>query len=212
MPFAQRPNGLYLPEDVYARVVNAGPTPQIGTPLLDGDVNAKRFLKAGVAIDNNAAYTNIAYLDRTPQTFTGVQHFTGMLQRYDYRSAVQSTTTGAQPKVVFDTIVDNDGSIVYDGAGGYTVPVAGRYSISAVASWAANATGIRQVAISAGGNYVTWERGSASSAGNTGLSCSATVKLAANAVIFVDVVQTSGGNLDVGGVLRLTSVTITKVS
>lgn len=60
--------------NIYARLINCGLLPPVGVVLADGTINAQLYLKNGVALDNNAAYPNIAYINRantftaTPQT------------------------------------------------------------------------------------------------------------------------------------------------
>lgn len=94
----------------------------------------------------------------------------------------------------------------------FNIQTAGKYRISTVSDWTANVTGQRVTKIMVNGtgnaNVVASFIGNASSAFDTCYPVAYTVQLAAGAVVYIDVFQTSGGALTLGTSFGGTSANI----
>jgi hypothetical protein len=115
------------------------------------------------------------------------------------KAALQSITNSTVTTIAWDVVNHNSGAFV-NTAGVITVPNAGIYAVVMQGAWAANATGIRSLIISASatpyGNAL-WENDSpATAAGSMNQTLSVLVPLAAGATISAQVFQTSGGALN----------------
>lgn len=84
--------------------------------------------------------------------------------------------------------------------GTVTVPVTGRYQVTAGGAWAANASGIRRVQITKNGtSFILATDGRPSvSTTDLGQSASRTVSLTAGETVLMRIYQTSGGTLEFG--------------
>ena len=87
-----------------------------------------------------------------------------------------------------------------EAAGTVTVPVTGRYQLTAGGAWAANASGFRRVQITKNGTSFILATDGRPSVGaiDLGQSASRTVTLVAGESVLMRIYQTSGGTLDFG--------------
>lgn len=94
----------------------------------------------------------------------------------------------------------------------FTVQTAGKYRISVVTDWTANATGMRSTKVlvngTANSNAVASFVGSASNTFDTCYTVEYTVQLAVGAVIYFDTFQNSGGAVTVGTAFGGTSAVV----
>lgn len=87
-----------------------------------------------------------------------------------------------------------------ESGGSITVPVSGRYQVTAGGAWLANATGVRRIQITKNGTSFVLATDTRPSIAGTdlGQSASRTVSLAAGESVLMRIYQTSGGTLDFG--------------
>lgn len=115
-----------------------------------------------------------------------------------YDNAAQTLTTGVAAVVSCEG-EDTDAKGLHNPAvnpSRITVATAGRYEVKAQCAFVANATGYRQVAILKNGAAVASVRVPAVSGVSTTLQAVGSVLCAVNDYIEMQVLQTSGGNLD----------------
>lgn len=131
-------------------------------------------------------------------------------------SANQSITTATNTKLNWDTeLFDTD--TFHDNVTNntrLTVPVSGKYRIDVNVKWAGNATGSRTVRIqySNGGVNVMDLENSPGNASNYSQAGSAVINMSSSEYVEIEVVQSSGGNLNVlGGAEGSTSVSMTYI-
>ena len=126
-------------------------------------------------------------------------------------ATVQSASRRRRETTNFD-VPDNTGTIVpmngvdYDYKAGNwslsssseeTIVTPGIYRITAGVVWGINSTGIRRLAIRAGGTVVAVSRANATASGTDEQNITVDVALVLNDTVEVDVTQTSGGTLAV---------------
>lgn len=118
-------------------------------------------------------------------------------------STNQAITNNLTTKVAYDiTAYDSyaarsEGAMVNLTNDEITIRKAGLYSVTALASFAANATGIRRLQIAKNGATITpFQQPTVSSGGSTSMIVHELLVLAVNDIISVNCFQTSGGNLD----------------
>lgn len=126
------------------------------------------------------------------------------------RSAVQSIATATPTLISFDTEEFNSGSDLTWVIGTptrVTVVTAGVYDIKAQATFAANATGTRDIELLKGGGSTSppsRNSGVATASLTTGCMVSRTMDLAVGDYIGAYAWQNSGGNLNVTGSIQMT--------
>lgn len=116
-----------------------------------------------------------------------------------YRSTSQTLTTGAPAAISFDTErYDLGGFWVVGSPTRLTVPVTGRYLITACAAFASNATGVRNIDLRIGGATVIGSQLQVAASGIITIVSVATVyEIAASDYVEMICFQNSLGNLNV---------------
>lgn len=115
-----------------------------------------------------------------------------------YAGAAQTLTTGVAAVVAFNS-EETDAKALHSTAvntSRVTAAVAGRYEVKGQCAFVSNATGYRQVALLKNGAAFASVRVPTVSGASTNLQVVGSVALAATDYVELQVLQTSGGNLD----------------
>lgn len=166
------------------------------TTIVDGDIVGNDL----ILHPRNAADINAGNV-RGPQGAQGVQGPPGAVPTCRAtHNAAQTLTTAVGAALAlnseqFDTDVMHD---TVTNNSRITIKTAGKYQVSAVVEFIANAAGYRQIAIVVNGvTYIAIQTQQPSAGNTTVLSVSTLYNFAVNDYIEVFAYQNSGGNLDV---------------
>jgi hypothetical protein len=132
-----------------------------------------------------------------------------------YKTGPQAITDSTPTAIAFDVaLFDTDA--YFNGATPdvLTMPATGLYHISVSALWATAAAGTSVIGIAVNGALGTnfgYAAASNSATVQQGLSTSHTLSLNAGDTVSLNAIQTSGGNLNVTGIERITAMSIARV-
>lgn len=125
------------------------------------------------------------------------------------KTSTQNITTGTQTTVTAWTVTRNVGGFSYAN-GVVTIPTTGRYSVSGLVQWAANATGYRmQRLLVDGGLYGGTLQAPGASVTHTGNFAITDIYLTSGQTLEFAVFQNSGSTLAVGGTTYATKFCVT---
>jgi len=115
-------------------------------------------------------------------------------------AATTAITHNSLTSLSFDTEVRDDGGLFSPGSSDrITIVQTGWYSVSGGASWAANSTGVRHIGLAINSSIYAYRREPAPTSGVLSQNIATVVYLSATDIVQLQVLQNSGGDLDLTG-------------